>query len=196
MRIIPDADKYFHDYGLEQNDPREKDISDWWQQTTGFDATRTPRFVVGLPVYNEASTLPELWSDSIQRWFVPESLPFPVTVVIVSNGSTDGTPAVVRGIQTEYAESQLGGSGTSEATWRREGKFLTVKSTADLPGQIQIVHLHTSVLGKNNALNIIRGVMDKKWWVKSTFCGLMIKDSPLILSSMYKKSVQSARNSH
>jgi glycosyltransferase involved in cell wall biosynthesis len=52
----------------------------------------TPRFSIVLPCYNEAENLPLLLDAYAQAW--PE-LGVPGELILVDNGSTDGTPAVL-----------------------------------------------------------------------------------------------------
>ncbi|MES2462384.1 MAG: glycosyltransferase family 2 protein [Armatimonadota bacterium] len=112
-------------------------------KTTAKPATATHRLSVAMPVYNEKSTLREILHQILA---VEQARGLPLEVILVDDGSTDGTREILRdeiegkweNVHVYYHEKNMGkGAAIITAIGHATGDFLIVQD-ADLeydPGQ-------------------------------------------------------------
>jgi dolichol-phosphate mannosyltransferase len=117
-----------------------------------------PQISIILPVYNEAESLPVLWAE-LQPLLV--QLPGPVEVLIVDDGSTDGSAEVARGFVSNDPRVRLvrlaANAGLTEALLAgfaaaRGARIVTMDSDlqydpADIPRLLALLDHYDAALG-------------------------------------------------
>ncbi|HNT30215.1 MAG TPA: glycosyltransferase family A protein, partial [bacterium] len=127
---------------------------------------------IGIPVYNEIGDLPNVLSSLLAQR-IPDGIP--ITIIIVTNATTDGSDQYVDQWMDWMADMQRSSKASkpTEITWppdelqnqyREQGWHERSADTTpsvkyrsySSPNGLTIIHADTRCPGKNNALNIIR----------------------------------------
>lgn len=160
-----------------------------------------PRVSIILPVYNEAESLPALWAELEP---LLTQLPGPVDVLIVDDGSTDGSAEVARGLARDNRRVRLvrlgANAGLTAALLAgfaaaRGDRIVTMDSDlqydpADIPRLLALLDHYDAALG-------FRGRRHDTWTkrlssriancVRKTVLGDAFRDSACTLRAMRRQ---------